>query len=511
MSATRILIVNADDFGLSHGVNGGIVRAFEEGIVTSASLMVRWPAAFEAARYAREHPRLGMGLHVDLGEWASHGGDWVPIYEVTRGDDEEAVRAEVNRQLGMFRELVGREPDHLDSHQHVHRRGPAALVLAEAAGALGVPLRHASPLIHYRGDFYGQTADGVPLPGALAPERLVAILRELPPGVTELTCHPGLADGLHTMYRDEREEELSTLCDPRVLATAQAEGILLRTFGELRPAERVTSPKSGVASGTATADRRSCFILGSGRSGTSMLAGTLHASGYFLGDRLISGDAANPKGYFEDREFESINEALLAGVTPTRPGAEPDPRADAGGDKPVYGWRWLTRIPAGTSIDCPPYLAGRMMARLAQRPFAYKDPRLCYTLLAWRPFAPEAASLCIFREPSRTAESIVTFCRNASDPDSIDPAMNFDKAVSVWVTMYRNVVDYLRAAGDWLFLHYDQLLDGTAVPSLERLLGTGLETSFPDARLQRSASAQRAGAAAERLYGTLCELAGYRP
>src|SRR5262249_19208357 len=160
--------------------------------------------------------------------------------------------------------------------------------------------------------------------------------------------------------------------------------------------------------------RRSCFILGSGRSGTSMLAGTLHASGYFAGDRLIPGDAANPKGYFEDREFDSINEALLAQVTPPRPGAELGRGAGAGDVQPVYNWRWLAQVPAGTSIDCPPCLVKRMSARLGQTPFAFKDPRLCYTLPAWRPYAPDAAMLCIFREPGRTADSMVTFCQKSS-------------------------------------------------------------------------------------------------
>ena len=70
----RTLIVNADDFGLSPGVNAGVARTHEEGIVTSASLMVRQPAAEEAAAYARATPALGVGLHVDLGEWVWQDG-----------------------------------------------------------------------------------------------------------------------------------------------------------------------------------------------------------------------------------------------------------------------------------------------------------------------------------------------------------------------------------------------------------------------------------------------------
>ena len=64
------LIVNADDFGQSPGVNRGVIAAHERGVVTSTSLMVRWPSAAAAAAYAREHPALSVGLHVDLGEWA---------------------------------------------------------------------------------------------------------------------------------------------------------------------------------------------------------------------------------------------------------------------------------------------------------------------------------------------------------------------------------------------------------------------------------------------------------
>src|SRR5260370_3831130 len=81
----RYLIVNADDFGQSPGVNRGIIEAHERGIVTSASLMVRWPAAAEAAAYARLHPRLSVGLHLDFGEWVCRGGGWARPYQVVPG------------------------------------------------------------------------------------------------------------------------------------------------------------------------------------------------------------------------------------------------------------------------------------------------------------------------------------------------------------------------------------------------------------------------------------------
>jgi predicted glycoside hydrolase/deacetylase ChbG (UPF0249 family) len=147
----RYLIVNADDFGLSPGVNRGVIEAHENGIVTSASIMVRWPAAAEAAAYAREHPDFGLGLHLDLGEWAYKGGTWTPVYEVVPTDDATAVKEEAARQLVSFRRLVGRDPTHLDSHQHVHRREPARSVLDEIARGLAIPLRHHAPKIRYCG------------------------------------------------------------------------------------------------------------------------------------------------------------------------------------------------------------------------------------------------------------------------------------------------------------------------------------------------------------------------
>ena len=110
----RELIVNADDFGRSVATNDGIARAHEHGIVTSASLMVCWPAAEAAARYAHEHPALSVGLHIDLSEWTYRDGQWVVVYE------NAPAAEQIPRQLERFRELLGRDPTHLDSHHHVH-------------------------------------------------------------------------------------------------------------------------------------------------------------------------------------------------------------------------------------------------------------------------------------------------------------------------------------------------------------------------------------------------------
>src|SRR5215213_10035396 len=117
----RRLVVNADDLGLSAGINRGIFEAHERGIVTSASLMVRWPAVREGAAYARAHPRLGVGLHLDFAEWAIRDEQWVRLYQVVDLDDVRAVRREVERQIEQFLHVMDAPPTHLDSHQHVHQ------------------------------------------------------------------------------------------------------------------------------------------------------------------------------------------------------------------------------------------------------------------------------------------------------------------------------------------------------------------------------------------------------
>jgi chitin disaccharide deacetylase len=232
--AERLLIVNADDFGQSPGVNRGVVEAHERGIVTSASLMVRWPAAAEAAAYARGRPELSVGLHVDLGEWVCEGGAWRPLYAVPL-DDAGSATDEVARQLLRFRELTGQPPTHLDSHQHVHRRDPVRSALAALARDLGIPLREGDPHIRYSGAFYGQTADGEPRPDAITVAGLIRILETFPPGLTELGCHPGYADDVHTMYRHERAREIAVLCDPRVRGALARLRIQLTSFASVVP------------------------------------------------------------------------------------------------------------------------------------------------------------------------------------------------------------------------------------------------------------------------------------
>ncbi len=239
----RYLIVNADDFGRSPGVNRGVVRGHESGIVTSASLMVRWPAAIEAALYGFEHPDLSLGLHVDFEELVWEQGAWVQRYQVAAAGDSKAIQREALLQLEAFRRLTGKDPSHIDSHQHIHQNEGIRAVLAEIADWLGIPLRGCSWRVRHCGDFYGQDAKGRPVPYSITTDGICGILSRLGPGFTELSCHPAEFVDWDSMYGIERVQETDTLCHPSVRSTLAQLGIELRSFHQLEPsARRSVSP-----------------------------------------------------------------------------------------------------------------------------------------------------------------------------------------------------------------------------------------------------------------------------
>jgi chitin disaccharide deacetylase len=222
----RRLIVNADDFGASVGVNRGIVHAFDHGLVTSTSLMVRTPTAKAAVELARERARLSVGLHVDLtGEGTPAPADI---------DDVAACEVEIRAQLERFDELLGRPPTHLDSHQHVHRFRRLEPLFVQIAAETGLRLREHSD-VRFFPDFYGQWDDGETHPEWIGPENLIRMLDdEIGPGITELSCHPGWFDpSFDSPYHRERELELRTLCDPSVLRHVEQSDLVLANYDDV--------------------------------------------------------------------------------------------------------------------------------------------------------------------------------------------------------------------------------------------------------------------------------------
>jgi predicted glycoside hydrolase/deacetylase ChbG (UPF0249 family) len=210
----KYLIVNADDFGASHGINRGIVEAHQRGILTSTSLMVDTPWSEEAACLGRALPDLSMGLHVNL----------------RTGDD---AHAEILRQCRCFERLMGRPPSHLDSHHNVHRDPQLLPAFLTVAQHYGMPLREHSTA-RYVSRFYGQWG-GQSHPEQISVEGLLRIVdADVQDGVTELGCHPGYVDpDFSTGYATERAIELQTLCDPALRPALAERQIHLVTFRHL--------------------------------------------------------------------------------------------------------------------------------------------------------------------------------------------------------------------------------------------------------------------------------------
>lgn len=267
------LIVNADDFGLTAGVNRGIVEGHQRGIVTSATLMANGAAFEEAVGLAQENPNLGVGCHLVLvGGNCVAGRSEIPLIADAEGKLPAdlprllaklalgkkivpLVAAEFRAQVAKIRN-AGIVPTHLDTHKHTHCHPRVMEALAKVAEEFGIrcvrkPFEDVvdslgptggrrSPKLTQRiaalaarggkrsfdrfvqqhklrtpGRFYG-----VSMTGRLCPSAVLAILEGMGEGTSELMCHPGYSDGelnnSGTRLRSEREGELRALVDEEV-------------------------------------------------------------------------------------------------------------------------------------------------------------------------------------------------------------------------------------------------------------------------------------------------------
>lgn len=221
----KFLIINADDFGYGSGVNRAIALLHDQGVVTSAGLMVNTPGTEEAVALAATRPRLSLGLHVNFTNEAQR---------LVEFDDPEVCRRELRGQFDRFVALTGRPPTHLDSHQHVHRRPHCQPSFLELALECGLPLRDRPP-VTFKGGFYGQWEYGVSQREKVSFEALTSIVStELHGGIYELAVHPGYLDpAADYVYHQDREWELATLSDPRLPALLHDNGIELISYHQL--------------------------------------------------------------------------------------------------------------------------------------------------------------------------------------------------------------------------------------------------------------------------------------
>jgi hopanoid biosynthesis associated protein HpnK len=278
----RSLVVNADDLGLTPGVNTGIFDAHDRGILTSASLFANAPATADAVRRAWARPSLGVGVHLTLVDGTPmlpphrvpslveddgrFRASWKPfIVACLRGRVAlEEVERELTAQIDRIRS-EGVRLTHLDAHKHVHAFPPIFTIVTRLAERFGIPvvrvpyerwlpvwgvgkqsriaraqaLLNAAMLPWAKRDYRTATAHGLRTPqfvgrthtGVLSGASLEGLLRRLRPGVTELMVHPGYVDAALSQTRtrllSSRAEEVQLLCATDTHDLVADEGIQL--------------------------------------------------------------------------------------------------------------------------------------------------------------------------------------------------------------------------------------------------------------------------------------------
>ena len=250
------LIISADDFGLTQGINEGIIRCAREGIVTSASIMANMPAFEHALTLAKQYPALATGVHLNLlkgsplqpsGEVRSlvdsQGVFYTLPYFTIRLLSGRIVLAEAEKELRSQIEkalAVGLQVTHLDSHRHFHVypsllklviklateykinkiRCPLSLSVLPGSikelilNSLSRNARHSLDAgnISHNDSFF----ELVKIEGKSDPvSALVKFIENLHNDVTEVDCHPGFAtaelNGIEaTIHNRERQVEILT-------------------------------------------------------------------------------------------------------------------------------------------------------------------------------------------------------------------------------------------------------------------------------------------------------------
>jgi hopanoid biosynthesis associated protein HpnK len=286
------LIVNADDLGWTIGVNRGIAEAHRNGIVTSTSLLANGCAFDDGVETARELPRLGVGVHLNLSDGkpiapaekvknlASENGEFsggpeALLFRLTaRNLDPKEVEIEWNAQIEKVR-AAGVRPTHLDGHKHVQmlpglfgialrlakKHGIEAVRVSHEASTLRTALtggsestgvvikqgvqarglkflaRDARELAEHSGIATSDYFCGIAQTGVLTKKGVLQLLASLPEGTTELMCHPGYVDAdlehSATRLQASRQTELEILTDKEIRKNIAVLGIRLINYEQI--------------------------------------------------------------------------------------------------------------------------------------------------------------------------------------------------------------------------------------------------------------------------------------
>jgi predicted glycoside hydrolase/deacetylase ChbG (UPF0249 family) len=270
----RRLIINADDFGFTRGVNAGIVEAHQRGILRSATLMANGAAFEDAVARGQQNPTLDIGCHLVLIGGHAVAAPHQPlsrsihelVWRLAQGLSADVVEREFSAQIDKILE-AGLRPTHLDTHKHTHLfprvlravlrvagryqipwiRRPFDLPLAASQGpapwrrrALDRVLRPLSRrfdrLVAQDGCRATDHFAGFQLTGGYQTGHLAALIHALPDGLTEFMCHPGFCDdelrAAPTRLTESRETELRVLLSSEIQVSLEQAGVVLASFAE---------------------------------------------------------------------------------------------------------------------------------------------------------------------------------------------------------------------------------------------------------------------------------------
>lgn len=247
------LIMNADDFGYSRGVNYGIIEAHQQGIVRSTTLMANMPAFEQAIALAKENTYLGVGVHLTITTGApvlrthktivNQQGLFIKVKEAlkeTNTIDLEEIRSEWFAQIRKVY-ASGIKPTHIDSHHHSHGEDALLPIAAEIANYYDLPMRivkeeHRKKIaINQYGaevlsvDFFDQDA---------TMENLLNIIEKAKQNQIqslEIMCHPALIDHaiLNSSYNIQRTNELNILTTPGLEEHLRSLDVVLANFSTI--------------------------------------------------------------------------------------------------------------------------------------------------------------------------------------------------------------------------------------------------------------------------------------
>jgi len=256
--------------------------------------------------------------------------------------------------------------------------------------------------------------------------------------------------------------------------------------------------------------KNNIIILGAGRSGTSMVAGTIAKTGeYNIGGEPHRPNIANPKGFFETSIVNGINNEILF--------SQPKLKTTTGNRQ-----GWLSYFDGQEQIfnNFVPFdMLDKIKHVISKQPFVFKDPRFSFTLPFWNKiFQAEFDNglfnnlkvICCFRHPAEFLGSLTHHCATQEYLKGIIIDQNHFE--NLWLKTYQYILTHYYDTYDTLFVEYDQVLSGNGIRKIEEFIGHEIIRDFPEKSLKRSKGiliSEERQKDMMVMYGKLCSQAEY--